>query len=464
MLVFDAQLHEDAVYYILLLKQVSNECWVDDSMESVEDEHPSVDEDLVHIEHPYSKGHTVQTSANGSSMNSPLLISTSEPYFRKYDALEKYLRTGVYSSMPYCRRDAVKRCAKRFCLQDGFLFYTSGRGIQEHGRRRVLRSKEEVQSTLTVYHDDMNHLAFEKCLRLISRHFFWGSLKADVALWIQRCPQCSGSEEPPGIEPCASPGSPEVTELLEPMEDQYSLGLAGQTNGRMTTENDLHLSISEVAVEQCVISSGPKRLPSCQPDSNTSDGTVTIRTDSVTSSSGSRQSPEDLAQERRNYSLSARTVVQQCTHALLQVKPQVAADADSEWVEIHEGMVIYVCFYKGATEKIIPKMVNSLLNAKFFPTSNGRHLSILEVPGSVLIVPQDTMTGVMKGSRVQHHDSVERWKGLHLYKRFVSLCEKEVAASTKCSEAGAVVRHGVYGNMQAIYLNSSGPLTHVIEF
>lgn len=25
-------------------------------------------------------------------------------------------------------------------------------------------------------------------------------------------------------------------------------------------------------------------------------------------------------------------------------------------LQIHEGMVIYVCFYKGATDKIIPKM------------------------------------------------------------------------------------------------------------
>ncbi|XP_072546578.1 uncharacterized protein [Salminus brasiliensis] len=673
--------------------QVSNECWVDVSMESVKDDHPAVDDDSVHSEHPYSKGHTVQSSTDGSSMSSPLLIATSEPYFRKYDALEKYLRTGVYSSTPYCRKDAVKRCAKRFCLRDGvlhyrhgsklrrvlrsreevicvlkehhdkrghfglkrclssvsalyywgtmsrdieewigncqfcmemdeatqkfrcavyscnnyngplertlgltfhrfpfdeperlnqwirnlhrvnwhprprsvvcsthftedcfdhsggsvqlkphavptlllctsqsnegedstfgldersgsfeddssiqhaffskydaiekylngkgyppgltsvekntfrrlctrfaihdgFLFYTAGRGVQEHGRRRVVRSKEEVQSTLTVYHDDMNHLSYEKCLKLISRHFFWGSLKADIAMWIQRCHECSGSEKPPGIQHCAIPGSPEVSELLEPMEDHYSLGLPGQMNGTMASENDLHLSVSEVAVEECLSTDRPKSLLPFQPDCITADGAVAIREESVTRSSCSRQPPEDLAQKQRNCSLSVRTVVQQCTHALLQVKPQVA-DADSEWVEIHEGMVIYVCFYKGATEKIIPKMVNSLLNAKFFPTSNGRHISVLELPGSVLIVPQDTIAGVLKGSRVHHHDAVERWKGLHLYKRFVSLCEQEVASSAGCSEAGAVVRHGVYGNMQTIYLNSNGPLTHVIEF
>ncbi|XP_066529855.1 uncharacterized protein [Hoplias malabaricus] len=672
-------------------QEVSNECWVGVSVESVEVAHPSEEEDSVHTEHPYSKGEAVQASTNTSSSNNALLISTSEPYFRKYDAVEKYLRTGVYNSTPYCRRDAVKRCAKRFCLQDGvlcyrhgsklrrvlrsreevisvlkehhdqrghfglkrcwnsicelyywgtitrdieewigncrfcmkmdesaqkyrcsvyscnnhngplermlgltfhrfpfddperlnqwirnlqrgnwnprprsvvcsthftedcfehsegsvclkphavptlllctskdnegddstyslddrsgscegqdntnaqqaffskydaienylngngyptgltsvekntfrrlcsrfaihdgFLFYTSGRGVQEHGRRRVLRSREEVQSTLGMYHDSMNHLTLEKCLKLISRHFFWGSLKADIAMWIQRCPQCSASGESTGIESCASPGSPEVSELLEPMEDQYSLVIPAQMNG--AAENDLHLSILEVSGEQCLISSRLQSLAPCQPDSITPDGTVTIRMDSV--ASGSSQSPEDFTQERGKYSLRARTVVQQCTHALLQVKSQVE-DADSEWVEIHEGMVIYVCFYKGAMETIIPKMVDTLLNAKFFPSSTGSYLSILELPGSVLIVPQDTMSGVVKGNIVQHHEAVEPWKGLRLYKQFVSLCEKEMSASTKCSEAGAVVRHGVYGNMQAIYLNSNGPLTHVIEF
>ncbi|KAG9268129.1 uncharacterized protein LOC103035568 [Astyanax mexicanus] len=673
-------------------QQVSNECWVGVSMESMKNE-PLEEYDLEHSEHPYSKGKTVQTSTDGGSMNSFLFLSTSEPVFRKYDALEKYLRTGVYRSMPYCRKGAIKRCAKRFCLQDGvlhyrhgsklrrvlrsreevicvlrehhdkrghfglkrclgsisvlyywgtinrdveewigncqfcmemdeatqkfrcsvyscnnyngplertlgltfhrfpfheperlnqwirnlhrvnwqprprsvvcsthftedcfdhsggsvqlkphavptlllctsqgneedssysfnersgtfeddsttqhaffskydaiekylngkgyppgltsvekntfrrlctrfaihdgFLFYTSGRRVQEHGRRRVVRSKEEVQSTLTVYHDDMNHLSYEKCLKLISRHFFWGSLKADVAMWIQRCHQCSYPDKPYTMDQCPSPETPEVSELLEPMEEQYSLGLPAQVNGTVAAENeDVPLSVSEVAVEDSSSSARTKSLLHFQPESKTPDTPVIIKEDPAVSSSCSRQTPEESAQKQKSCSLSARTVIQQCSHALLQVKPQIA-DADSEWVEIHEGMVIYVCFYKGATKNIVPKMVNTLLNAKIFPVSGGRNISVLELPGNVLIVPQDTMTGVMKGTRVQHHSAVERWKGVHLYKRFVYLCEQEMAASVKCTEAGVTVKHGVYGNMQTMYLNSNGPLTHVIEF
>lgn len=88
----------------------------------------------------------------------------------------------------------------------------------------------------------------------------------------------------------------------------------------------------------------------------------------------------------------------------------------------------------------------------------------MELPGSVMIIPQDTMTGVVKGSTVQHHDAIESWKGLYFYEQFVTQCESKVAASAKCTEAGVVIRHGVYGNMQTLYLNSNAPLTHVLEF
>lgn len=84
-----------------------------------ENDNPPVDEEVVHVEHPYSRDSSMQTSTKGSEVKSDviLLSSKSEPYFRRYDALEKYLRTGVYSSTPYCTRYMVRRCAKRFCLQ-----------------------------------------------------------------------------------------------------------------------------------------------------------------------------------------------------------------------------------------------------------------------------------------------------------------------------------------------------------
>ncbi|KAM9466665.1 uncharacterized protein Hap1MRO34_015705 [Clarias gariepinus] len=404
------------------------------------------------------KEDTSQGMADGSgSSEAADGSSTQHAFFSKYDAVEKYLKgKGYPPGLTSVEKNTFRRLCSRFAIHDGFLFYLSGRGTQKHGRRRVVRSREEVHSTLTIYHNDTNHLELEKCLKLISQHFFWGSMRADVALWIQRCPQCSSSAEDHSGESCVSP---------EPLENMLDQDSPAQINGVVPAENDLHLSVTELAIPQCLIITTPEILTPTQPHSTVAarEGRVLGLPDSVASAIGSCQLLEASAVEQRNSGLSARTVVQQCAHALLQVKPQTA-DADTEWVEVRDGIVIYVCFYKGATDKILPKMVNTLLNAAFFPMTTGRHVSVMERPGSVMIIPQDTMTGVVKGSRVQHHNVIESWKGLYLYEQFVTQCEKVVAASTKCTKAGVVVRHGVYGNMQTLYLNSNAPLTHVLEF
>ncbi|XP_060243465.1 D-aminoacyl-tRNA deacylase 2 isoform X2 [Meriones unguiculatus] len=51
----------------------------------------------------------------------------------------------------------------------------------------------------------------------------------------------------------------------------------------------------------------------------------------------------------------ARALLQQCLHARLQVRP-AEGDAAAQWVEIRRGLVIYVCFFKGADTDLLPKM------------------------------------------------------------------------------------------------------------
>ncbi|XP_026864706.1 D-aminoacyl-tRNA deacylase 2-like [Electrophorus electricus] len=162
-------------------------------------------------------------------------------------------------------------------------------------------------------------------------------------------------------------------------------------------------------------------------------------------------------------SIRARVVVQQCLHAKLQVKLS-EAKSGAEWVEISRGMVIYVCFFKGATEDIIPKMVNGLLNMKICETDSGKYTSVLELPGSVLIVPQATLGGKPKGKGMQYHGNIGKEDGQRLYASFVAHCENELSLSCKCSEAGTEVKHGTYGNRQILKLDTNGPYTHLMEF
>ncbi|MEQ2197584.1 hypothetical protein XENOCAPTIV_000616 [Xenoophorus captivus] len=53
--------------------------------------------------------------------------------------------------------------------------------------------------------------------------------------------------------------------------------------------------------------------------------------------------------------LQARTIIQQCSHAKVKVRRAVDG-ADAEWVEIEQGLVVYVCFFRGATEEVILEM------------------------------------------------------------------------------------------------------------
>lgn len=159
----------------------------------------------------------------------------------------------------------------------------------------------------------------------------------------------------------------------------------------------------------------------------------------------------------------ARTVLQQCLQARLQVKP---ADEHSEaqFVQIERGMVIYICFFKGATEDILPKMVSTLLNLRLSESDSGKMVSVLDLPGSLLIVPQATLGGKAKGRGMQYHNNISKEDGLRLYSAFVALCEKELNAAVAESSAEVTVKHGTYGNRQVLKLDTNGPYTHLMEF
>ncbi|CAL8287334.1 unnamed protein product [Gadus morhua 'NCC'] len=169
----------------------------------------------------------------------------------------------------------------------------------------------------------------------------------------------------------------------------------------------------------------------------------------------------------------ARTVLQQCLHARLQVAPP-GPESEAEWVQIDRGMVVYVCFFKGATEDMLPKMVSALLNQRLCERASGGLASVLELRGSVLVVPQATLGGRAKGRAMQYHGNIGKEDGLRLYQRFVSLCQAQLQAAggaegagaegAGAEGAGAEVKHGTYGNRQVLKLDTNGPYTHLMEF
>ncbi|XP_024911150.1 uncharacterized protein LOC103382553 isoform X2 [Cynoglossus semilaevis] len=160
----------------------------------------------------------------------------------------------------------------------------------------------------------------------------------------------------------------------------------------------------------------------------------------------------------------ARTIIQQCSQAKVKVKPPLDG-AEAQWAEIQQGMVVYVCFYHGATEDVTHEMANTLMSTKFFRKTARHSVSVLDLPGSVLFIPQESLQGVLSsGRRMQYQGGCEKWQGAQLFSSLVLACRELMHRSTKCTDAGVSVEQGVYGQKQEIVLNSAEPLTHLLEF
>lgn len=109
---------------------------------------------------------------------------------------------------------------------------------------------------------------------------------------------------------------------------------------------------------------------------------------------------------------------------------------------------------------LLPSAVSTLLNIRLCESSSGKMVSVLDLPGSILIVPQATLGGKAKSRGMQYHNNIGKEDGLRLYSTFVSLCE-EIAA---VNGDKVMVKHGTYGNRQVLKLDTNGPYTHLMDF
>lgn len=106
----------------------------------------------------------------------------------------------------------------------------------------------------------------------------------------------------------------------------------------------------------------------------------------------------------------------------------------------------------------------TILGIRLSSSEEGKLVSILDLPGDVLIVPQATLGGRAKGKSMQYHMNIDKESGRSLYQEFCDECKNQILKSPKCQEAGTSFHHGTYGNTQVLKLDTNGPYTHLIEF
>lgn len=181
-----------------------------------------------------------------------------------------------------------------------------------------------------------------------------------------------------------------------------------------------------------------------------------------------------------------RIVIQRCEHAVLKVrKSQTLTGADdsereqSESVnsedfenrEIDRGLIVFVCFFKEATESDVQKLASTLitLNICERPVDDSKSkggseklVNILDLPGDLLLIPQATLSGKLKSKFMQYHTLIGKQEGEALYRSFIALCEDSFAKSG-AAQRGNKVKYGEYGARQILSTVTNGPFTHILD-
>jgi D-tyrosyl-tRNA(Tyr) deacylase len=137
-------------------------------------------------------------------------------------------------------------------------------------------------------------------------------------------------------------------------------------------------------------------------------------------------------------------LLQRASSATVTVDGQVIAAID-------RGILVLVGVERGDTETQAERLVERLLGYRVFPDADGRmNLSVREVDGGVLLVPQFTLAAdTQKGMRASFTSAAPPAEGELLFNR--------VAALTRA--AYPHVQRGRFGADMKVALVNDGPVT-----
>eukprot|EP00760_Papus_ankaliazontas_P004283 PhM_4_TR11773/c0_g1_i1/m.25418 len=154
---------------------------------------------------------------------------------------------------------------------------------------------------------------------------------------------------------------------------------------------------------------------------------------------------------------------------------------------IRAGVVLYVSFLQGATAENVTTAVTSLLSTKIFsfdipsdPSVRVPTVSVGERKVDVLVIPQASIAGKIKGKAIQYHGQAPKEDTQKMYEAFCAQLRHGLGAVLESDANGVplvggsgeaaaaagqpIVVSGTFGNRQALKMDSPGPMTHFFEF
>ena len=142
---------------------------------------------------------------------------------------------------------------------------------------------------------------------------------------------------------------------------------------------------------------------------------------------------------------------------VLQRVTQAKVDIDEKTVgQIGKGLMVLVCAEKGDTDEKARLLAQRLLRYRVFEDENGKmNLSLLDIEGELLIVPNFTLYGdARKGRRPGYSSGAAPEIASELFDK---LCAKAEALGIK------KVQHGIFQTDMKVALVNDGPVTLLLD-
>ena len=155
-----------------------------------------------------------------------------------------------------------------------------------------------------------------------------------------------------------------------------------------------------------------------------------------------------------------RVLLQQAISASLRLPPldgteEVVLEVGGDGAG--QATVCFVCFMSEANEEMVAKAVKAVTSVKLTEVKEGEKRVALtsSATSEVLVVPQATLGGRLKGNSVQYHGNVKVEDGARLYEVFCAGLVEKLGEER--------VKRGRFGARQILSTDTSGPYSHTFD-
>lgn len=123
--------------------------------------------------------------------------------------------------------------------------------------------------------------------------------------------------------------------------------------------------------------------------------------------------------------------------------------------EIKRGILLFIGISEESKEAEIEYLAKKCLHLRIFEDDEGKmNLSLLDIGGDVMVVPQFTLyANTRRGRRPDFGECAKNQKALTFYESFISSL-KSMGVEPAC---------GVFGRKMEVSLINDGPATFIIE-